>query len=451
MKKNLLLLSLSLAIAAALLEVAVRIAFPVNLAIERVETDYFREGVGLLKTPGQTARNIQACYAATEITFNSLGFRDNEIPTGVPPEVGILGPSLLEAMQVSDREHTAALMEDMIGKPVLNMAIGGASTVKSMQMYHHLMSEYRPRTVLLFFLTGNNIRDNGCRTKAEEVQTLGLPAYTGTCGTIVKGEAVYREPWQTEDDARGRSAPPVTRSRFDPIGWLRTDCRSCRMINDVLKGTFGVSLSPTTQSEEDGYRTGLNVYRPLEALSADARASWEEAWQVTEAALVRLRDEVASRGGQFVLVPVTEHMVVSREWRSEFKTAYGYPPREDLDPARPARILKDIASRRQISIIDTDELFLGYRDRFDLKFPYFSFSCDGHWNPFGHFLLASWVSQKLVEGGHLAVGDADAFVRARQRERERAPAMILTDPAFRAIYGGGIFRSAPAISSLRPQ
>jgi hypothetical protein len=81
---------------------------------------------------------------------------------------------------------------------------------------------------------------------------------------------------------------------------------------------------------------------------------------------------------------------------------------------------------------------LAYRDGAALEPPYFSFACDGHWNPLTHALAASEVAVFLAQSGLLPASlDAAALEARRGALVARAPRDILGEKAYGEIYGGG--------------
>jgi hypothetical protein len=130
-------------------------------------------------------------------------------------------------------------------------------------------------------------------------------------------------------------------------------------------------------------------------LRDDIDAALERDWQLTEALLDRLRDEVARAYAGFLLVSIPIRMQVEdAEW-AEFEKAAGRP----LDREAIQRHLAGWASARDVPFVD---LLPALRDASRQQPVYFRI--DAHWNARGHALAAREILAALASQGLLPEG-----------------------------------------------
>ena len=156
-----------------------------------------------------------------------------------------------------------------------------------------------------------------------------------------------------------------------------------------------------------------------------AGQSIEDSWAITEEALRRLKSEVEADGARLIVVSLPDVVSVSLNSKEELIREYGATSLpDDFDPLEPDRRLAVLTSKLSIESISLTDAFRDYRDRYSLPYPYFSYSCDGHWNPVGHALAATVIADYLTGASTTPASPED----------------ILGDPGYRAVYEGGIYR-----------
>ena len=82
-----------------------------------------------------------------------------------------------------------------------------------------------------------------------------------------------------------------------------------------------------------------------------------------------------------------------------------------------------IVNELGIEFIPLAPVFIDYQREHNLPDPYFSYSCDGHWNPLGHDLAASAIGSYLIGIDPISP----------------TPKEILGESGYGAIYNGGIY------------
>ncbi|MDD5656941.1 MAG: hypothetical protein PHF00_06770, partial [Elusimicrobia bacterium] len=169
--------------------------------------------------------------------------------------------------------------------------------------------------------------------------------------------------------------------------------------------------------------------------------------------LLELSREVSRSDAKLAVVMIPEHLRLAPNWRAELaaeKTFRGEAG--ELDPDSPARRLREFARRHGIIFLDPAPTLAAYRDRNALPSPYFSFRCDGHLNPLGHFLLANVVARFIAENdlAPMRTPDKKKLLGAVRRNLEASPQAVLGREAYRQIYGGEVYRGSSEIGTLIP-
>jgi hypothetical protein len=378
--------------------------------------------------PGMRMHSHGPCFEIEAIQTNDSGFRDGPWKKeSAGFRVAVLGDSFTEAMQVGDDEHVSALLESMLGIDVLNASLSGNSTVTEIETYRRLVRPYRPDLTLLFFYVGNDVKGNSC----------GLDPGRVLCGRLDGDRVVYRQPPTPEEVEQ--TAPPAP-PRFQPWRNLKKFARrnfaTYLALYDLKVIVQGI-VNTVMGTVPDRWHLYLSK-KPAEL---------DEAWRITEHVLATLKAEVESDGGRLALVGINEFLSISPAWEREMLLGAGSAVPEDFDPARPLGELGRTAARLDIPFLDLLEVFVRYRERHSLPYPFFSFSCNGHWNPLGHYVAANATAAFLAEKGLLPAGAGSENIvpAAAGRRFATPPQDVLGRDAYEQIYGGGKYTGGSAV------
>lgn len=420
--KNLTALFIGLLVAFVLSEVILRLfpkaTFPMGSITAEKDMD-----VGYKFTPNQESFYRSACFNINPILTNSFGFRDNEWKKDRTFRIAVLGDSLMHAREISEGDYTSTILEKLLNVEVMNTGVSGYGTVTESLVYKKFLSPLKPEIVILFFTPGNDVANNHCGlTRMTESKILYQ-----ACGNVVKDEVKIDYSFRTSD-----SGPP---KKSFIKNFLKSYCVSCVSMNELIKRyVSGISYDLT-----------LPVFMPPKTLE------WQEAWKITEKTLVDLNNEVKANNGKLIIVPFPDYMMISRNWRDEIGEHRGLKEiPKDFDPIYPARRLQDFAWRNGINFLRLDPGFLSYRDRFSLSPPYFSYWCDGHPNPVGHFLASNMVAGYLISNRLVPVSDEEAKVLLGRIEKNitLSPKEILGNEAYGQVYNNGVYRGSSNIGGL---
>jgi len=439
--RNALLLFASVVVSLVLAEVGLRLfsakyaALHASVANDRSTVAYRALPGGLMTLrPRGTFRHQTACTDIKGISVNPDGFRDRPWPrTKNRPRIAVMGDSFVEALRVANGEHVSAILARLTGAEVLTAGISGYATVTELFAYRRLVRPLRPDLVVVFVYPGNDIRGNSCQ----------LDPARSLCGEVRELGVVYRNRVRTRDDS-ATVAPPAS-----PAGEGQTDGSAVAQLKGTLRRNLvlyqalhdlrfivqGV-INQIRGTVPPRWRLYLNRVSP----------DWEEAWRITEDALSTLKDEVEADGARLALVAIPEHFTTSREWRKEMMFGAGSAVPDDFDPALPTRRLAAVAERISVPLLDLRPALLAYRDANHLSYPYFSFACDGHWNPLTHYLAGHATAAFLAKQGLLGdnQGDGTDLLSARRAAFARDPTDILGAQAHRQIYEGGTYAGGAA-------
>lgn len=181
------------------------------------------------------------------------------------------------------------------------------------------------------------------------------------------------------------------------------------------------------------------------------RKEYQDAWKITEEILIDFKKEVEADKGKLLVVAIPEYLMTSESWKDQIKKYTGLTKvPKGSDPFYPVSRLKKIVQRQGILFFDLTPYFLKYRDRFNLKYPYFSFWCDGHWNPVGHFLASNLIAKYLIGQVQIPLSEEDKERLSEKIDKNLAlsPLDILGEQAYRQIYSHGVYRGSSNISRI---
>jgi len=330
------------------------------------------------------------------VSINSDGLRDREHSLAHPLNtlrIAVLGDSFSEALQVNQEETFWAIMEkDLQSCPnlggrrveVLNFGQAGFSVSQELLALRHRAWKYTPDVVLLALFT-DDIRRNA----PELMQYDFNPYFTLEDGKLVLHNRLTREKWE---------AVQKDRSWAWKFAWWRQDhFRVFQVLDQAQRAitAWGAQWrqTPATAAGKPGSEPGLSdtILREPES------KVWKDAWKVTEAQLVLMRDEVAARGGKFFVVVLTTGAQVHPDPanRAVFAKSLGVP---DLFYAD--RRLETFCQKEGIPILLLAPAFQEYATVHQVYLHGFKGNLGGgHWNQQGHRLagdiIARWLCNQL--------------------------------------------------------
>lgn len=346
----------------------------------------FREydpDIGLALTPNKHVIHNRGCFQG-EVSINSWGMRDRERTLEKPAggfRIAMIGDSQVESVQVKSSEVVNIRMEKRLADlgyknvEVMNFAVEGIGTTQELLLYKKNVRRFHPDLVLLMFTIGNDIVNNSStlQPKMYGIHDWYCPYYD----LAPDGRLVFK-PVEPRSFNTLRSYLEV-HSVF--VYYLE---RMWSQINIPLYKWHGLPLYYGTYSDD-----------PLDD-------EWNRAWQVTAKVLALMRDTVTADGAQFLVLVWPEDVRIDPDWRQRLIKKYGQVP-ASFSPFKPEQRLQEIAYRSHIPIEFPAPYFEVYRDQHHLQWPYFSYTCDGHYNALGHEVSAEAFVRILQERNLLPV------------------------------------------------
>jgi hypothetical protein len=364
-----------------LAECGLRIAGVGRAVFHRPDATY-----GMVLIPG--AKGWFVNEGRAYVTINAAGFRDVDHPKAKPPgtlRIAVLGDSFVEALQVPMKDAFWSVLGDQLAGcgalggrkvEVMSFGVSGYSTASELLLLRNRVWDWSPDVVLLSFLSGNDVSDNH----------PALGAAASPFFKLVNGELVL-------DGSRAHGLGTGGRAML----WMIRHSRVLQLVNQVrvnlkLCGKVGACGEDLDVAKgEAGLSNQLYLDPP--------DPTWAEAWQVTEALIVKMKDEVTARGAQFFVVGLSNSIQVHPDpaVREAFRQRIGA-----ADLAYPERRLQALAERAQLKLLALTPIFaekVAADHRFLHGFARTGMG-RGHWNRDGHRLaaetIAPWMCQNLA-------------------------------------------------------
>ncbi len=408
---------------------------PTKYNMWKSRVNYTRDDSNLNKfTPNQKFVWNKACFQISPIHINSFGFRDIEWNFNGDIKIGILGDSFMEALQVSEDAHTSAILRRLFrinsskSIEVFNAGVSGRGTIMELLHYKRYFKPLNMQIVILFFLTGNDLRDNHCELSRIVDHYIQKPCAYLQDGALNIDTDILKLNDKFKEDSENSSSKLTLKVEF-----LKKRILLYQVYKDLVS-------SFTTVLDNNKLPLDWYVYTP------PVTTEWQEAWEITEQSLVMLKREIENDGGKFIVVTIPEHARMTRMINEEERKK-GF---SEFDVFYPVKRLKEFARTNNILFLELEPYFFEYRDKFNLEEPYFSFSCDGHWNPLGHFIASNLVAGYLVENNLVPFGESDKNILLGRIERNirLSPVEILGENAFHQIYSKDVYKGEANISKI---
>lgn len=401
---KLLLITCGLAVGLGIAEAALRIinyTYPVFYTTDRDR--------GYALRPGMAGwyRKENDVY----VRINSEGLRDREHARAKPAStlrIALLGDSYAEALQVPMEDAFWEVMrEQMAGCPalagrqveVVNFGVSGYGTAQELITLRRKVWDYSPDIVMLAVTTNNDISDNLRALK----RTDEIPYF------------VMRDNQLALDDSFLQTrAFRLRESSLSRLGaWIRDNSRVIQAIHQgqhalkaYLASRKARSAEPAPaetqpQVQNAGGAAG-GAATPDEELGTDnliyrepQTALWNDAWQVTEALIRLMHEEVENHGARFVVVTLSNGIQVFPEpaGRRSFMQRVGV-----TDLFYPDRRIAELCEREGIQAITLAPALQTYAEQHKVFLHGFGKEIgNGHWNTLGHRVAGEMLAQKLCE------------------------------------------------------
>lgn len=370
------------------LEIAFRLLYPapspklINQALQLHET------YGFAFTPNAEGWNtsLRGEYN-TYIRINNKGLRGKEYSYTKDVStfrILVLGDSFTAALQVAEKGIFTSLLENQLNQhysdtnfEVINAGIVGYGTANQLSFFTHEGYKYDPDLILLAFFTGNDILDN-----------ISPPHYKLENGKLIPIQAVYNPdigtpPWAKEGTFfRKLRNYLYTHSRLYSVLIELLAYSLIQQSPDLINLLNSIGLAEITRPVGN---VG-NIYSFLQPP--------EEAWEMTEALILKFHKEVQAQGSQLIIIILPDETEVNTtKWEKLFQKYPDLFNRESVNE-KPTKKLAQFLEKNGIPYLQLQPAFQAYQQKNKEAVFY---QIDGHWKPRGHYIVSQEIYNYLIQ------------------------------------------------------
>ena len=314
---------------------------------------------------------------------NSAGLHDREHSKEKPANtyrVAVLGDSFAEALQVPiEKTFSSVLQRELSGCgqlkgkniEVINFGISGYGTAQELQELRHYAWDYSPDMVVLAFFTGNDVQNNSRELQQDPYR----PYFVLQDGKLVLDDSFV--------------SAPGFRSRFNPfnvfVSWSIAHSHLLQ-VAAAAKNYISLRNIEGVKSTEMGLSDDI-YHEPTDPI-------WKDAWNVTDALLVEMRDEVKAKGAQLLVVTLSSNIQVDPNptAREQLMKRLGV---QNL--FYPDEHIAQLGKREDIAVLTLSPIFLQYAQEHNASLHGFRGNRQGHWNESAHQLGGELMAEKVCQ------------------------------------------------------
>ena len=352
------------------------------------------------------------------VRINSDGLRDREHAKAKPPNtfrIVLLGDSFSEAMHVPMEETYWSLMErrlkecpEFAGKDVevINFGVSGYGTAQELITLRRRAWDYQPDMVILAMTTFNDITDNSPALK----KTEEIPYFVYRDGQLVLDDSFLTSPtyrrlnsgWNRlgrwiRDNSRVIQA--IHHAQF--VFKTYMEARRAQQALEQQRAEAQKAKSQNQQPQSEPSQGEQSQPKPQNVLidhliyREPRDPVWVDAWNVTEALIRTMRDEVREHGAECLVVTVSNDVqaLPNPKSRENFLRSVGG---DDL--FYPDRRIKSLGEREGFEVLNLAPLLQAYAEENNLYLHGFGRDLgNGHWNSAGHREAAEIITRRVCE------------------------------------------------------
>jgi hypothetical protein len=381
-------------VTAMAVEVVLRI-----VKINGPSTVQFIDGKGLRYVPHAFYLHVKE--GRSQGLYNGHGFRDVERSLEKPANtyrIAVFGDSFVEGLQVPLESTMPSLMEARLRETrptprveVLNLGQSGFGTTDEYLRFERFGKAFSPDVVVVAVCVGNDIRNNS--------RTLNADAMTYYYALGADGQLVLDSSLPEAYEKR-----PAFQRAFQAVK------RHSYLASLVAERVYLLRLAVAAKDSEAGLVAAEPVaaepvaggaLAPLDDLNVfvdDPPRVWKDAWDVTQAVLLKFRDDAKAAGARFVVMTIPPAEQIDEAARAETERRVG----RKLDWDRADTVLVPFAQANAIPILPLAQVFRSTYAR--TREPLYGFAGGvnvGHWNERGHALAATTLLDFLDGEGLL--------------------------------------------------
>jgi len=432
-KNNVLATVFGLVFAILILEVAGRV-LPIRMGFgEGMDYLRFDPVLGFEIDPGVESINYKSdCLNVEGVSINGQGMRalDDVVPADRPEgiRVAVLGDSFMMAREVGDDEFFAAnLQRQLPGSEFLNFGVPGYGTLQYQLSWQEKAAEYAPDLTVLSFLELNDVEDNSYDIAAVTGWQGLRPSYNDQGDLVLPDENA----WKLQQNKSFSGLLHRNLRHYSYTYYLLDELLLKRLLNR-LRGSK-VRQDDYLQQywwASDPLLLHAGVYQ------TEPDEIWAKAWSDTERSIIELNRQVRAGGGQLVILYMPN---TGNKYRALlpglYKDKVGTDMPDTMDVGYPRRRLSQLAAAESIAFVDPSSNFERYTEKHELGGPKFSFVCDGHFSPVGHYVVSNTFAKWLLDSGWVSTDDlANPEVYTDDKFLDVSPSELLGDEAYSEVF-----------------
>ena len=337
--------------------------------------------IGTKHIPGLKIRQSNSCMK-TITQFNSEGMHDIEHaiqkPEGVY-RIAVIGDSYVEAMQYDLENSFFKQLELNLKKEgksveVLSFGVGGFGTAQEYFLLRDYALKYSPDLVILSFYTANDVRNNSFELE----KSPDMPyAILDEDGNIVFNDFKISESYLKQYNSRLRSLI------FDNLHSVRFVYRNLSR-SLVLRNLMAkINLQTESESNEDSTDSDVIYF-------ANTPPEWQESWKLTEALILKMRDESKSHGAEFVVFSLSNPEQVSPELFAKVEATHSGI---EINRKKSEEKLTEFSMNNDINYFQA----LPFMDELNSRGIVVHPQCHGHWSLEAHYLAGKLLSDYILD------------------------------------------------------
>ncbi|MBF0380121.1 MAG: SGNH/GDSL hydrolase family protein [Magnetococcales bacterium] len=334
----------------------------------------------------------QRIEGAGYVEINSDGWRD--VDHSIKPKKGsyriaVIGDSFTEAVQIDLDDSYWRLLEKLLPQcvpaiakkdfEIIGFGVSGYSTAQELLVLENRVWKYQPDLIVLGFFTGNDLLENSRVLGGDAMR----PVFDIKNGVLHKNMDFLTSPeYLAKSSMFGRFEMWVLGS-FRLAQAVALAHYKYRLLSEISKSNNSPVNSVQTEPGID-----VAIYAP------PIDKKWRDTWELTEALLKRMYEEVENHGAKFLLVTMTNGAQVHpyREFREQFKKNLNIPNLFYADER-----IKQIGIKYGFDVLNLGADLQRFASETGVWLHGFKNSAKGigHWNENGHLIASQRIASYL--------------------------------------------------------
>jgi hypothetical protein len=391
--KNLLVAMLFILLCLATLEVGLR------LVGAKYECSFYESDPVLYTAFRPNAEGWEVKEGENFVRINAYGMRDRERNLIAAPEttrIAILGDSMVAAQQVPLDHTMSQLLEGKLSAElgtqdhpveVLNFAVGGYALAQEYLSLRERVWRFHPDIVMLF------LSPNSVPSTSRELASISAPTpfFTLREGLLVEDEQSHAP---TDSTPAGRRRHAIVSNVMNRVRLLQLFRQATGQgLPRELERLEATYLKPKIEAEFPGVNTESPTDRTWLRPASDPET--EQAWQVTEALLSAMAEDVHEHGAEFW----TSSIGLDIEDNPNPEARLAFLRSHHIEGFNYSHLrFEHFAEAHHIAYIPLEPRVVNYgeRNKAQLRGFFNTPPNEGHWNEIGNLAVAEVVADDLM-------------------------------------------------------